>query len=100
MNTDKLTTYSTVGEIEAHHRATGKHFFDAAAKRFFNSRIGQAVYGGRYFITSERFDHNSPRLYTIRECVNGSIETVGEFQAYESSAQARAAIKRLLEGGN
>jgi hypothetical protein len=87
--------YSTIEEIEADHRSTGGHFFDRSSKRFFRSRIGQIVIGGRYFITSEQFDHNSARLYTIRECQNGKIETVGEFQAYATGAAARAAAKNL-----
>ena len=93
-----LATYSTIEEIEAHHRSIGGHFFDRSSKRFFNSRIGAAVYGGRFFITSEQFDRDqSPRLYTIRECVNGRIEDLGEFQAYATGAAARAAIRKHLE---
>lgn len=93
---NKYTTYSSINEIIMHHRETGGHFFDASAKRFFSSRIGSVVIGGRYFITSEQFDRdNSPRLYTIRECINGSIETVGEFQAYATGAEARAAAVKI-----
>lgn len=94
---NKFATYSTIEEIEADHRSTGGHFFDAASKRFFRSRIGAAVYGGRFFITSEQFDHQSPRLYTIRECINGRIEDLGEFQQYATGAAARAAIRKHLE---
>jgi hypothetical protein len=95
---NEFTTYSTIEEIEAHHRSTGGHFFDAASKRFFRSRIGAAVYGGRFFITSEQFDRDhSPRLYTIRECINGRIEDLGEFQQYATGAAARAAIRKHLE---
>lgn len=94
-----LAYYSTIEEIEADHRSTGGHFFDAASKRFFRSRIGQIVIGGRFFITSEQFDRdNSPRLYTIRECINGSIETVGEFQGYATAAAARAAASKIARG--
>ena len=95
---NKFATYSTIEEIEADHRSTGGHFFDAASKRFFRSRIGQIVIGGRFFITSEQFDHRSARLYTIRECRNGKIETVGEFQAYATAAAARAAASKIARG--
>lgn len=94
-----LAHYSTIEEIEADHRSTGGHFFDQSSKRFFRSRIGQIVIGGRYFITSEQFDRdNSPRLYTIRECQNGKIETIGEFQAYATGAAARSAAGRIARG--
>jgi hypothetical protein len=97
MDTITRTEYYSMAEIIYANRRLGQHFFSDGAKRFFNSRIGQSVYGGRYFITSEQFDRDrSPRLYTIRECINGNIETVGEFQQYETHAQARSAIKKLL----
>ena len=93
---NEFTTYSSINEIIMHHRETGGHFFDASAKRFFSSRIGSVVIGGRYFITSEQFDRdNSPRLYTIRECINGRIVDASEFQAYATGAAARAAAHKL-----
>ena len=93
-----LAHYSTIEEIEADHRSTGGHFFDAASKRFFHSRIGQIVIGGRFFITSEQMDHRCRRFYTIRECRNGSIETVGQFQQYATGAAARAAASKIARG--
>lgn len=95
---EKLSTYYTIEEIVQDHRRIGGHFFDRAALRFFNSRIGSSIYGGRFFITSEQFDRDrSPRLYTIRECRNGRIEDLGDFQQYATGAAARAAIRRHLE---
>jgi hypothetical protein len=92
---NKYTTYSSINEIIMHHRETGGHFFDASAKRFFSSRIGSVVIGGRYFITSEQFSDGTPRLYTIRECINGRIEDASEFQAYATGAEARAAAVKI-----
>lgn len=99
---DTLTPrhYGGIEYIKTHNYALGQHFFSEGAMRFFSSRILPAVYGGRYFITSERFDHNTPRYYTIRECINGHIETVGQFQEYATRGQAVTAIKRLLKEGN
>ena len=95
---EKLANYYSIEEIIEANRRNGGHFFDRAALRFFNSRIGSAVYGGRFFITSEQFDRDSsPRLYTIRECRNGSIEDLGSFQQYATGAAARAAIRKHLE---
>ena len=94
----KLERYYSIEEIIQANRREGGHFFDRAALRFFNSRIGSSIYGGRFFITSEQFDRDlSPRLYTIRECINGRIEDLGSFQQYATGAAARAAIRKHLE---
>ena len=88
--------YTHITEIRNANERLGHHFFEDGNLRFFRSRIGSSVYGGRYFITSEQFDANSPRLYTIREAKpNGRIDTVGEFQQYASHAQATRAAKKL-----
>jgi hypothetical protein len=91
----KYTTYSSINEIIMHNRETGGHFFSPFAKRFFGSRIGSVVIGGRYFITSEQERHDTSRRYTIRECVNGRINDASEFQAYATGAEARAAAYKL-----
>ena len=92
-----MTTYYTVDDIRSANSVRGYHFFDKDAMRFFDSRLSEEVYGGKYFITSERFDSRSPRLYTIR-MVNddASIDTIGEFQQYETLAKAKSAVKYLL----
>lgn len=93
-------TYSTIYDVRLANGQAGKHFFSADTLRFFSSRIGGSLYGWRYFITSERFDAQSPRLYTIREALpTGDIRTVGEFQAYKSSRAAIAQISLLLKAG-
>ncbi len=64
--------------------------------RFFDTRVLKDVYGGRYFITSERFDDDTPRLYTVREADdNGRISTVGEFQGHATILDAQKEAKRL-----
>lgn len=88
--------------IHANEDAGGR-WFDAGNKRFFRSRIGQTVYqgpGGYYFTTSEQFDDNSPRLYSVRQfdLSTGSVSTVGEFQSYATGSAARRAAVRLAKG--
>jgi hypothetical protein len=90
-----MRTYSSIDQIRQHNAAIGQYFFSSGAMRFFSSRIGREVIGGRYFITSEQFDYNSPRLYTIRECIDGKVEQVSEFQEYKSGRAARAAARKL-----
>ena len=88
-------------EVKSANRVRGHHFFEPGAMRFFRSRIGSALYGGRYFITSEQFEgsngYRAERAFTVREALtDGTIETVGAFQAYATRAQALGAIRKLL----
>lgn len=86
-----------MNEVERANADLGHHWFEPSTKRFFRSRIGDTLYGGRYFISSEQFHEAAPRLYTVREAnPDGSIDTVGEFQAYDTRTQAVAAIRKLL----
>ena len=84
-----VTGIYSVNGIEIKHKG---HFFSPGSMRFFNSRLCHEVFptkNGAYFITSEKFDYKSPRLYTVRFFdLNDDIKTVGEFQAFETKAQA------------
>ena len=48
------------------------HFFDDATMKFFNSYLETQAYSldneTYYFITSEKFNDDSERLFTIRTC--------------------------------
>ena len=89
-----------MGAIRAENARIGHHFFSRDTLRFFDSRIPRAtVDGSRYFVTSERFDYSSPRLYTVRYAnTDGSIDTIGKFQGYSTRAAAVAAARRLIRG--
>jgi hypothetical protein len=91
-----LTHYSDIDSIKYDARQNGSHFFDPSAMRFFNSRILPTVYGGRFFITSERFDDATPRAYTVRECLNGEIRDVSSFQEFASRSAAVAFIRKVV----
>lgn len=75
------------------------HFFDPDTMRFFNSRIMRTVYyagpSSIVFVTSERFDWNTPRRYTVRvwDGKSVNIDDVGEFQAYDTSQKAHRAAQ-------
>lgn len=75
----------------------GRHWFDPGSMRFFRSRLAQYGYrgpGGTFFVSSEQFDHDAPRLYSVRKLEGpGKIETVGDFQAYRSRDAAHRAAK-------
>ena len=97
--TDKKQ-YTSLSQIISEAETAGSHFFTRGAMRFFDSRILVKVYGGCYFITSERDNYrdSNPRFYTIRKYEGGlGIETVGEFCQYATKAQAESAIKKLIK---
>jgi len=100
--------FATMAQIRETNKATGRKFFERDTMRFFDSRVHGQVYGGRYFITSERFhgtlgsdgsrSRKDARRYTVRFAKdNGDITTVGEFGQYGSLAAARTAAKRLAK---
>lgn len=78
------------------------HWFDASSMRFFDSRIGSNVYPTNnpyitLFVSSERFDEKTKRYYSIRsyDSRTHDIDTIGEFQQYDSSRQANREAKRI-----
>lgn len=93
---------NTIEEIKQASKDAGGHWFDADTMRFFRSRIGHKAYpvsDGAFFVTSERYDDDSPRLYTVRRAYDsGEIETVGEFQGYATLEQANTAATLLQVG--
>ena len=99
--------YRSVYEVRRANVVRGYHFFDPDTLRFFSSRIGKTIYGGRYFVTSERDEPvssrypaawNGERRYTLREALaDGSVSTVGDFGAYATGAAARRAAQRLAD---
>ena len=92
----------TMDEIKRANHEANMHWFDRGAMRWFRSRVGEKVYPcmskrGTYFVSSEQFDDNSPRLYSVRmaDWETGEIDTVGEFQQYPTGAQAHRAAREL-----
>jgi hypothetical protein len=69
------------------------YYFSRDTMRFFNSRLLSGFHHtekGLIFITSEKFDYKSPRLYSVRIMRdNGKVDNLSEFQAFTYSYQAR-----------
>lgn len=86
--------FNTLNDIKRANERVG-YFFNPSTMRFFNSRVSKKIYRnayGAYFVTSERYDEDSARRYTVRYAEpSGSIWTVGEHQQYETSTQAHKA---------
>lgn len=92
--------FRTIADIKRANKELGHHWFSPDTMRFFSSRVLREVYGGRYFVTSEQFypvlGEAYARRYTIRVAADdGSIDTVGEFQAYKTARAAKAAARKL-----
>jgi len=85
---------------------TRGRWFTPEAKRFFRSRWSSYGIETRdkskvYFVSSERFDDVSPRLYTVRvyNVVLDVVKNVGDFQQYATrSAAWRIAEQHALSG--
>jgi hypothetical protein len=93
----------TVNQIEKANREAGQHWFDRTTLRFFSSRImGETRDVGRFvlFVSSERENERTPRLYTIRKFTKetGSVGTVGDFQQYGSRGEALGAMRKITAG--
>lgn len=83
----------TIEDMRRINMEKGQYFFSQSTMRFFKSRIvtkGQLI-KDKYFITSEKFDEDTPRLFTVRKfnSATGNINTVGEFQGFRTSSEAK-----------
>lgn len=91
-------------EAESAVTAAGSHWFDADTMRFFRTRVGQffPTPGGAYFVTSEEAPSDArPRRWSVRYIGDdGTITTVGDFQAYGTPRQAKAVAHNLSTIGN
>jgi hypothetical protein len=90
--------FNSLSEVRAANKAIDNHWFDRGAMRFFNTRIESNLLEGQYFITSEQPSEGSKRMFSVREAeVDGSIDTLGEFNSYPSKRSALAALKIVIE---
>lgn len=90
---------SVVRSIHEAVRVAHKHgskFFSPETMLWFRSEVYHDVYGV-FFVTSEQFNDESPRRFTIRR-INwdtGEVTTQSEFQQYETWEEANAEAKAL-----
>lgn len=84
----------TMEMIKYNNERAGQYFFEPATMRFFNSKVYNEVYDGEYFVTSEK-GPDGVRKYTVRRAIDrgAKIETIGEFQQFDTLAKARAFAK-------
>jgi len=86
---------TTITTIKQRNIDAGHYFFDTKAMRFFNSRVSRTTYGD-FFVTSEK-GPDKVRRYTVRysDPATGHINTVGEFQQFDTLWGALAEARRL-----
>lgn len=104
LNLDGVEEFSSVPQMKVAVKNSGNHFFDADTMRFFNSKIETGILQKRFFITSERMEITDPKKYTIRFFMRdfeGSTSgldcfSVGEFQQFETLAEAKDYLKEYL----
>lgn len=97
---DGINTFSSMAAIRAAFNNQGSFWFSPNTMRAFRSKIETGVIKGCYFITSEQFESDTPRLFNIRKVVRHEdafldIETIGEHMTYTSLAQAKKALEEL-----
>jgi len=86
-----------MAEVRRRNAEANGHWFEPGTIRFFRSRVGSTLYGGRFFISSER-GPDEVRRYSIREAKeDGHIYTVGQFGRFRSWNGAAKAVRRLVK---
>ena len=97
---------SHVVEVHRHlNKETGRavDWYGPGAMRFFGTSLPKWAYtyglGSYLFVTGERDTYgDGPRLFTIRiQLPDGEVETVGEFQQWDSREDATRFMLSLLE---
>jgi len=88
--------FITMKEVMEANERIGHNFFRGDTMEFWGSELHSEVFAGEYFVTCEDNFNRTARLYTIRKAnADGSIDTVGDFQAYETLEQAKEAMYKL-----
>lgn len=93
----------TLNEFKELSAAKGKHWFSPSTMQFFQSEIFADTWTETseteaVFISSEKGPMpDSPRRYTLRSAnlETGSVNTIGEFQTYETLDEAIAGLRAL-----
>jgi hypothetical protein len=86
----------TIDDFIRLHQKKGCHWFDKETIRFFKSNYGP-LYSQKYFISSEKGPYSN-RKWTIRKINwnNGKVDTVGEFQKFNTEKQAQEYMRKKL----
>ena len=86
---------TTIADVRRANFAAGYYFFSRATMKFFGSSVVSILYKNRCFVTRELGYDLTRYYYTVRrfDPQTAQIDTVGEFQGYDSLTAAREAAK-------
>lgn len=90
----------TMHQLKQRNAHNGYSFFREDTMAYFNSEVETPLMQGGYFVTSERYDEDGEKQYTLRmaDLNTGEIHTIGEFGAYRAIKEAKdARIKHIQE---
>ena len=98
-------TFTSIPAVKAAFNSAGSFWFSPGAMKFFNTKIESSLIGGRYFITSERYEIGEPKRFNVRKVVRESdgrldIETLGEHMTYTTKHQAMVALIEYRNANN
>ena len=87
----------TMADVKRNNKTSEQCWFSPEAMRFFGSKIESGPLKQKYFVTSEQFEDDSPRLFTIRvyDPKTHQIDTVGDFQGYKTKDEAMDGVSIL-----
>lgn len=85
----------TMVDVKRNNKEVGLFWFSPDSMRFFRSRIESELIGGKFFVTSEQYNEDTPRFYSVRKYDSKThhIDTVGKFQGYGTCQDALDAIR-------
>lgn len=99
-----IAKFENIRAMKSAVNESGNRFFTPGAMEFFHTQIETPLIYGSYFVTSEYMEDPAEKKYTARYFTERfhtvpasahmrySDENIGEFQAYDSVAEAREAI--------
>lgn len=107
MSENGFDSFTSMPAVRAAFSSAGSFWFSPGAMRFFNTKIESSLIGGRYFVTSERYETGSPKRFNIRKVIRNmentpslDIETVGEHMTYTTKQQALNALEEYRNANN
>lgn len=87
--------FHSMDEIRRVNATLGHNWFSPDSMKWWNTRVGENLYAGHIFVTSDAPGHDG-RAYTVRAVhADGSIGTVGDFMAYATRGAAHRAAATI-----
>ena len=93
----KIFNFENMEQVKQANKRYGRYWFSPETMSFFNSIIETSLLDEGFFVTSERYDLEDPKRYTIRKVknVSGHIITIGRFKEFKSLKKALEKVHEL-----